>query len=264
MDNPIGIDPAAAYRLGRFDRDLRGIQNQIQASDTATGPTRLDELRNVTQQFEALFLSYLLKVMRSTVEPSDSDASSMGKDIYTEMFDSEIASNISRTQTLGIGDLLYRQLEHLEDGRTNEDQKPQVDHDSGKSIPVTSPYGIRKDPFDGELRFHKGVDLAAPEGMPFRTVEAGTVVYAGVLGDYGNTVIVEHPNGDRTLYAHASSILVRPGESVGTEQVIGTVGSSGRSTGPHLHFEVRRNGTSIDPQEFLAVRSPLLSTVDQC
>jgi murein DD-endopeptidase MepM/ murein hydrolase activator NlpD len=259
MDVPTGINPAAAYPLARFDRDLGSIQSQIQASETATGETRLDELRNVTQQFEALFLSYLMKVMRSSVEVTDSDASSMGKDIYTEMFDSEIASNISRTQSLGIGDLLYRQLEYLAERQTNEKAAPQIDDDSEKSIPVTSPYGIRKNPFDGLPQFHKGVDLAAPAGMPFRSVEAGTVVHAGWLGDYGKTVIVEHPNGDRTLYAHASSILVREGNSVDTEQMIGIVGSSGHTTGPHLHFELRRDGTSIDPNAVLAVRSPLFS-----
>jgi murein DD-endopeptidase MepM/ murein hydrolase activator NlpD len=259
MDIPTGINPTATYALTRFDRDLGVMQSQIQASETATGPTRLDELRNVTQQFEALFLSYLMKVMRSTVEVTDSDTSSLGKDIYTEMFDSEMASNISRTQMLGIGELLYRQLENLEKPQTKEKTTPQIEDDSEKSIPVTSPYGIRKNPFDGLLQFHKGVDLAAPEGTPFRSVEAGAVVYAGLLGDYGNTVIVEHPSGDRTLYAHASSIRVRQGENVDTEQLIGTVGSSGRTTGPHLHFEVRRNGTSVDPNAFLAVRSPLLS-----
>src|SRR5262249_21291010 len=97
MDVPTGINPTAVYPLARFDRDLGSIESRIQASETAKGQTRLDELRSVTQQFEALFLSYLMKVMRSTVEVTDSDASSMGKDIYTEMFDSELASNISRT-----------------------------------------------------------------------------------------------------------------------------------------------------------------------
>jgi murein DD-endopeptidase MepM/ murein hydrolase activator NlpD len=89
--------------------------------------------------------------------------------------------------------------------------------------------------------------------MPFRAAQPGVVVYAGLLGGYGNTIILEHANGDRTLYGHASGIMVRPGERVEVEQIIGTVGSTGRSTAPHLHFELQRNGQKIDPTDQIRV-----------
>jgi murein DD-endopeptidase MepM/ murein hydrolase activator NlpD len=188
------------------------------------------------------------------------------------MFDSEIANNISQTQSLGIGDLLYRQLVQLETGRHQETPFPtgegsvsgttsvplaNMASNATSAAPITSEFGIRKDPLDGALRFHNGIDMAAPAGTPFRTVDGGTVAFAGMMGTYGNTVVVDHPNGDRTLYAHASSVLVQAGQQVAPDEVIGTVGSTGRATGPHLHFELRRNGENINPNEILELRSPL-------
>jgi len=260
--------------LLRFNQQLSGIQERIENTRNSTGNTRLQELKGATQQFEALFVGYLMKVMRSTVDEADPEATSFGKDIYTEMFDSEIASNISKTQSLGIGDLLYHQLEQLETGSAvgsadvppdsrndsrNDESRAVIDRANSvaSAIPVSSAFGIRKDPIDGSMKFHEGIDLAAPAGTPFRSVDSGTVVFAGLLGTFGNTVMVEHRNGDRTLYAHASSVLVRAGQEVGPDQVIGTVGSTGRATGPHLHFELRRNGENVNPNEILALRSPI-------
>jgi murein DD-endopeptidase MepM/ murein hydrolase activator NlpD len=270
--------------LLRFNQQLTDIQNRIQNSKGSSGNTRLQELKSTTQQFEALFVGYLMKVMRSTVDEADPSATSFGKDIYTEMFDSEIATNISQTQSLGIGDLLYHQLEQLETGRPENSTVPPLakspaqpeqqnipdpasltpglspgsdDFDSSPGVvPITSAFGIRKDPIDGSTRFHSGIDMAAPSGTPFHSVDSGKVVFAGLLGTFGNTVMIEHPNGDRTLYAHASSVLVQAGQEVAPDQVIGTVGSTGRATGPHLHFELRRNGENINPNEILSLRTP--------
>src|SRR5215471_3920383 len=104
-----GVSP-----LLRFNQQSSGIQERIESSKKSTGNARLQELKGATQQFEALFVGYLMKVMRSTVDEAAPEATSFGKGIYTEMFDSEIANNISQTQSLGIGDLLYHQLEQLE------------------------------------------------------------------------------------------------------------------------------------------------------
>jgi murein DD-endopeptidase MepM/ murein hydrolase activator NlpD len=117
---------------------------------------------------------------------------------------------------------------------------------------VTSTYGRRVDPINGGARDHHGVDIAAPRGTPIGAAAAGTVVFAGRRGGYGNTVIIEQPDGKQTLYAHAEELLVKAGERVNAGQTIATVGSTGRSTGPHLHFEVRENGQPIDPSTTLA------------
>jgi murein DD-endopeptidase MepM/ murein hydrolase activator NlpD len=117
--------------------------------------------------------------------------------------------------------------------------------------PVTSNFGWRIHPVYGDRRFHSGVDLGAPMGTPVLAAGAARVKSAGSLGGYGLTVVLEHWDGtNRTLYAHLSEILVGVGQMVQPGQVIGKVGSTGRSTGPHLHFEVRRlqagNWVAID------------------
>ncbi len=106
---------------------------------------------------------------------------------------------------------------------------------------ISSPYGMR----DGAM--HEGLDIAADQGQPVRVVKAGRVVFAGPRGTYGNAIIVDHGNGLRTLYAHNSRVLVSKGQWVTAGQRIALVGSTGRSTGPHLHFEVLLNGIPVDP-----------------
>ncbi len=99
----------------------------------------------------------------------------------------------------------------------------------------------------GRHRHHAGLGLAAHTGTPIAAAQAGTVTFAGTRGGYGNLVTVTAPDGTETRYAHASRLDVRAGEGVTAGQVLGAVGSTGMSTGPHLHFEVRRGGEAIDP-----------------
>ncbi|MCL2566155.1 MAG: peptidoglycan DD-metalloendopeptidase family protein [Defluviitaleaceae bacterium] len=115
---------------------------------------------------------------------------------------------------------------------------------------VNSGYGNRTDPFTGRTSFHTGVDIPAPLGTNIFAAEAGTVVFSGWMGGYGNTIIIDHGNGMQTLYGHASSLLVGNGATVTRGQTIARVGSTGRSTGNHLHFEVRINGSHTNPMNF--------------
>lgn len=113
---------------------------------------------------------------------------------------------------------------------------------------VSSNFGTRRDPLQGGQRQHGGVDIAAPRGTPIAAAATGKVVFAGRRGGYGNLVEVEHADGRRTRYAHAEHLLVKPGDEVQRGQTIATVGSTGRSTGPHLHFEVRdQAGAKVNP-----------------
>jgi len=100
-------------------------------------------------------------------------------------------------------------------------------------------------------RMHEGIDIGCAYGTPNRAAASGTIIYAGWLGGYGNLVVVDHGNGLSTAYAHASSILVSVGQSVSQGQTVSLVGSTGHSTGPHLHFEVRVNGVAVDPLPYL-------------
>lgn len=108
---------------------------------------------------------------------------------------------------------------------------------------VTSGVGWRVDPFGSRKAvFHRGIDIAVPVGTPVRAVRKGKVVFAGAHGGYGQTVIVEHVNGDRTLYGHNSSLLVHPGELIASGATLAYSGNTGRSTGPHVHFEELPSG----------------------
>jgi len=118
---------------------------------------------------------------------------------------------------------------------------------------VNSGYGNRSDPFTRRTDFHTGVDIPAPLGTNIFAADGGTVIFSGWQGGFGNIVIIDHGRGMTTLYAHASSLLVRQGETVRRGQVIARVGSTGRSTGNHLHFEVRVNNQHTNPMNFTSV-----------
>lgn len=119
--------------------------------------------------------------------------------------------------------------------------------------PVTSPFGVRTDPMLGTAALHTGMDFRAPIGMPAKVTAAGVVTRAGWAGGYGRMVEVDHGNGFATRYGHLSEIDVAVGQKLAAGEVIGRTGSSGRSTGPHLHYEVRHNGEALDPLRFLSV-----------
>ena len=112
---------------------------------------------------------------------------------------------------------------------------------------LVSVYGFRVDPLSGNVGFHPGIDISAAHGTPILASAAGTVVSAGSEGGYGNAVILDHGDSLATLYGHMVSVAVVPGQLVAAGEVIGYVGSTGRSTGPHLHFEVRIHGVTVDP-----------------
>jgi murein DD-endopeptidase MepM/ murein hydrolase activator NlpD len=116
---------------------------------------------------------------------------------------------------------------------------------------ITSPFGPRRHPIFGVRSMHSGIDLAAPRGTPIKASEGGLVIYAGWYGGYGKVVIVDHSKGFSTLYAHMDSIEVRVGERISQGKVVGHEGSTGYSTGPHLHFEVRSGGKPQNPVLFL-------------
>jgi murein DD-endopeptidase MepM/ murein hydrolase activator NlpD len=115
----------------------------------------------------------------------------------------------------------------------------------------SSSYGWRVDPFTGKMAFHEGLDFMAEAGTPIYAAASGIVTAAERQPDYGNIIKIDHGSGIETRYAHASRILVKPGQRVEKGQMIAEVGSTGRSTGAHLHFEVRLNGAALDPRRFL-------------
>ncbi len=118
-------------------------------------------------------------------------------------------------------------------------------------VEFTSGFGVRSDPFLGRPAMHTGLDFRAATGDPVRATANGKVVSSGWAGGYGRMVEIDHGNGLSTRYGHLSEINVKVGDVVKIGQVIGAVGSTGRSTGPHLHYETRIDGEAVDPQKFL-------------
>jgi murein DD-endopeptidase MepM/ murein hydrolase activator NlpD len=112
---------------------------------------------------------------------------------------------------------------------------------------ITSGVGMRIDPIDGKWRHHNGIDIAIPEGTPVKPVAAGVVVFSGQRPGYGYTVLIEHDNGMISLYGHNSRLAVTQGEPVNADTVISYSGNTGRSTGPHLHFEAWQAGVNVTP-----------------
>ncbi|NCC25093.1 MAG: peptidase M24 [Deltaproteobacteria bacterium] len=116
---------------------------------------------------------------------------------------------------------------------------------------VTSRFGKRKSPFTGRLEFHKGLDISAPSGTPIFATARGKVVQADRDGGYGKTIIIDHGHGIRTVYSHLSKFAVQKGVEIQRGELIGYVGNTGRSTGSHLHYEVRLNNIPIDPEKYI-------------
>jgi murein DD-endopeptidase MepM/ murein hydrolase activator NlpD len=116
---------------------------------------------------------------------------------------------------------------------------------------VSSNFGKRRDPYNGKWAMHEGLDLAATAGSPVRATAPGRVTFAGTKSGYGRMVVIDHGYGLTTRYAHLRSVSVRTGEQVEHRATVGALGSSGRSTGPHVHYEVRFDGAPLDPANFL-------------
>ncbi len=120
------------------------------------------------------------------------------------------------------------------------------------AVNMTSRFGMRRDPFGKKYySFHGGVDFSCPLHSTVRSTRKGRVIFSGYEGGYGNLIIIEHERGYHSYYGHLSRMTVKPGDTVETGQLIGLSGNSGRSTGPHLHFEVRRNNRQINPSSLL-------------
>jgi len=116
---------------------------------------------------------------------------------------------------------------------------------------ITSDFGQRTDPYTAERVMHDGLDIAAPHGKDVTAPADGTVIFAGLEGSYGNVLVIDHGYGVKTRYGHLSKVAVHPGDHVRRGELIGAVGNTGRSTGPHLHYEVRVNGLPENPRKFI-------------
>jgi murein DD-endopeptidase MepM/ murein hydrolase activator NlpD len=242
-------------------RDVKIDSGEL-VRDLKRPPDKDEQLKKACKEFESVFTYEMLKSMRRTVEKCDLFHGGQGEEIYESMLDQELSKKMAGLGPQSLANLLYRKFHREEVGQSSaEDASLNNLRDRRSTVPlqplsvgeVSSPFGWRKDPISGEEQFHQGVDLAAPAGTPVRAPEEGKVIMSDYQEGYGNFVLLDHGAGLTTLYAHNRENKVKEGDWVRKGGILATVGSTGRSTGPHLHFEVRRKGIRQDPRTFVAV-----------
>jgi murein DD-endopeptidase MepM/ murein hydrolase activator NlpD len=215
-----------------------------------------EAIKKVAKEMESLFAYEMIKAMRSTT--GESAKSGLGNDTYMTMFDLEL-SKLFAERGLGLQNMLAKGLTAAT-GTTKGDQQQHMTITDelrtilpeDRNIRISSDFGLRKDPISGDQKFHHGLDIPAPVGTGIHPVKPGTVRFSGEQAGYGNVVIIDHGDGFESKYAHNAANLVSIGDSVTPATAIATVGSTGRSTGPHVHFEVSYQGEKVDPRVLLA------------
>ncbi|MBI4798799.1 MAG: peptidoglycan DD-metalloendopeptidase family protein [Desulfarculus sp.] len=261
---------------------------KARALDPQTRMREQAKLRQACQLFEAQFLKTLWKEMRKTVPKAGLINGGQAEQMFTDLLDQAVSDSSVKGRSMGIAQMLEKQLSRERVQRpSGQLPSPGLAPPLASTLPATpaptvkglippagrypagtaslgefqmpvqgvvsSAFGEREHPITGEERAHNGLDLAAPAGTPVAAAKAGVVSFAGASGDYGNLVIVDHPGGGSTYYAHLQSMRVKAGQALEQGQELGQVGSTGLATGPHLHFEVRDGlGRAVDPQPLLA------------
>ena len=254
-----------------------------------TGTAAARQLPALAQEFESLLLAQMLQQLRQTMASlgDDGEVSSINSQLegMNDAIDGELARFLSRAGGFGLSGFLQRALAARPDLSSAQVAAPASTPVGQPAAPaqavappitnlqstespreeahdnqfdamsfagsVTSGFGWRNDPITHTRRFHGGVDIRAAYGQEVPAAGAGRVVEADERGGYGLTVVVEHPSGLRTRYAHLSAIAVREGDQVAEGQAIGRAGQSGRATGPHLHVELTRDNQRLDPGPLL-------------
>jgi murein DD-endopeptidase MepM/ murein hydrolase activator NlpD len=221
-----------------------------------------EEIKRLAQQFEAMLMTQMLREMRrSMLDDDEAKENGFGAEAMTDTADVELGAALSRTGGIGLTNSLLKAFERQITGTDKADsatqsgagqpaaslKSPVLLSDVTAAAPLSSKFGWRRDPLTGEATFHHGVDIAVAYGHDVKAAAEGIVSFAGVKNGYGKTIVIDHDGGRQTRYAHLSQELVRAGDIVSEGQVLGKSGSSGRSTGPHLHFEMLLNGRPVDP-----------------
>ncbi len=210
-----------------------GLQNNLADMDQT----------QLAREVEGMFFKSLVKEMSRNLPKDGLLSGGFSGQFFSDMFYDTLAGEAAQSANLGLA-------ERLTARSPAEPQKIQIQE--GITLPVagriSSDYGPRRDPFTGENRFHHGIDIAAPKGSPIASMSDGTVIHAGPMGNYGQTVRLRRENGSEITYAHCDRVLVSPGQKVKNGTILGEVGQTGRATGPHLHLEIRHGGRSVAPE----------------
>jgi murein DD-endopeptidase MepM/ murein hydrolase activator NlpD len=199
------------------------------------------EPKDLATKVQGMFVEVMMKAMEDSVEAEDGlFGNSSSAEIYRGMIREQFAAAISGQMRTSLEDQLQKKLTAPvteSENPTSEIRNPQSELPvSGR---ISSPQGWRHDPINGQMRYHAGTDIAAPAGTEIHAVADGRVIESGPKGGYGNAVVVQTEDGRKMLYAHNNQNFVQVGDWVSRGDAIAEVGSTGRATGPHVHFEVK-------------------------
>jgi murein DD-endopeptidase MepM/ murein hydrolase activator NlpD len=259
------------------------VKNAARLQSRVLAPTAAAVAANEPVQREIAAVGQLLKRLGAeqagalnAIETELDERSARARKVLAELGSSRLKRPVQEMQATPVGgpfipisqvpeDAFMRQVFRVRHSATEHEQLIKQFEGLPVLLPVsgdaeiTSGFGARVDPFLKQLAFHAGVDLRGDNGDPVRATAAGIVVFAGKHPAYGLMVEIDHGNGHATRYAHLSAILVKEGAVLKAGTVLGKIGSTGRSTGPHLHYEVRLNGDPIDPRRYLRAGRRLLA-----
>ncbi|HYR85250.1 MAG TPA: peptidoglycan DD-metalloendopeptidase family protein [Terriglobia bacterium] len=202
------------------------------------------EPKDVATKVQAMFLEVMMKAMEDNVDAEDGlFGGSSSSEIYRGMLREQLAAAVSAQMKSPLAAELDKALSKQPASPDKSENSENPANPENPALPVsgviTSPKGWRHDPINGQMRYHAGTDIAAPEGTPIKAVADGRVIESGSKHGYGNTVVVQTEDGRKMLYAHNNQNFVQVGDWVSRGDAIAEVGATGRATGPHVHFEVK-------------------------
>ncbi len=212
---------------------------------------------DTSRQLEGVFLNLVFEEMAKTVPQDGLFGEAPGLELAQSWLRTEISKQWAASGGTGLGDRLAESVggDDVSFLLRTEAMRPQFA--APLEGPVTSHFGNREHPISGAVEHHNGVDISAPVGTPVRTPFPGRVLRVGEDDHSGRTVVIEHPSGFQTVFAHLGEVEVVAGQSVSEGQRVARSGNSGRSTGPHLHFALFLNGRAVDPGQWIpALRAP--------
>jgi murein DD-endopeptidase MepM/ murein hydrolase activator NlpD len=252
----------ASYNQVRMQQDaLRKDYSQLQrvAHEKDVQAASLGSLASEVTELYGLRQSRMAKAATAPVAP-DTGASSAD---FTEQAYAQSLDQLASLRTSA----LAGSVKSIDLGITAPGVRDWINVAGAPSLwpvlgPITSSFGEREDPFNGEGAFHSGVDISAGFGEVVRATADGVVAIASMASGYGREIMINHGNGIETIYGHLSGFAVATGQQVSRGQVIGYVGMSGRSTGPHLHYEVRVHNTPVNPYRYLRETVQQLASAD--
>ncbi|WP_445638487.1 Peptidase M23 domain-containing protein [Nostoc sp. DSM 114161] len=226
------------------------VKLNAQANSINQQKTQVEEQKN-----EIALIREQLLAQKADYQTQAQSQSELIQRLNSDRLALEAAQNQLERESQNLEVLIQQKVAEAAQAKTNSRTTIKIQGTGVFAYPsdaaTSSPFGWRMHPVLGYRRFHAGLDFAASYGSTIRAADSGRVIFAGWYGGYGRAVIIDHGNGITTLYGHTSELYVSDGQAVERGQAIAAVGSTGLSTGPHLHFEVRRNGSPVNPADYL-------------